>query len=209
MENNWGDKLDVRYYLAKKLSLLNGKRFLDVACGNGYLLQALNDSNEKYGIDLDQNTVKEALSRNPTAKIIQANLYNLPFKNEFFDVVQMASVIPNADFADDETKRQENQRKAIAEACRVLKKGGTLFLATANNKFYKTTKMAYEEIDSLLKHLFNYTIRGWNPFPKFPFFLPARLLKHVPGWFSFLEWLSEKGFNNTKSKFFFVEAIKK
>ena len=209
MQTNWGDRLDVRYYLVNRLSHLQGKKVLDVACGNGYLLEALSDSNEKYGIDESQDAVKESKRRSPKAKVLKASMFKLPFKNDFFDVAIMANVIPNADFYGVPEKRRHNQEKAIGEVARVLKKNGVLYLTTPNNAFYKSSKVSFAELDALLKPWFNYKIKGWNPFPKFPFFLPARVLKHVPGWFSLLRALSEKGLFGKKSKFFFVEAVKK
>ena len=209
MKTNWGDRLDVRYYLMKRLSSMQGKKVLDVACGNGYLLKALPESNEKYGIDSSGESVSNARKESPDSKVLKASMYRLPFKNDFFDTVVMANVMPNADFKAHDEKREHNQKKAVAEAWRVLKKKGTLFLTTPNNAFYKTVKVEYQELDSLLKPFFDYKIRGWNPFPKFPYFLPARVLKHFPGWFSLLEWMTEKNLFAKKSKFFFVEAVKK
>ena len=201
MQTNWGDRLDVRYYLIKRLSSLRGKRVLDIACGNGYLLKALPYGNQKYGIDASEEAVKSSKAAEPEATVKKASLYHLPFKGDFFDVVVMANVIPNADFGS-KGKREGNQKKAVAEAWRVLKKKGVLLLTTPNNAVYKTVKVEYQELDSLLKPFFDYKIMGWNPFPKFPFFLPARVLKHVPGWFSLLEWMTEKGLFAKKSKFF-------
>ncbi len=208
-ENDWGDKLDVRYYLARKLSVLEGKKVLDVGCGKGLLLKVLKNSNEKYGVDSAEKAVREVKRLNPNAVIKKASMYRLPFPSNWFDVVVMANVVPNADFPAPKRTRRKNQEQVMREVARVLKKNGVLFLTTPNNAYYKTVKLSYEELDSLLKPYFRYKIKGWNPFPKFSYFLPARVLARIPGWFSLLAWLCEKGFFAKTSKFFYVEAIKK
>ncbi len=201
----------MRYYLARRLSKIGGKKVLDIGCGKGLLLAVLGDSNEKHGVDSDARAVREAKAKklNQKAVIKKASMYRLPFPPNWFDVVVTANVVPNADFPAPEKTRRENQEKAVREAARVLKKGGVLFLTTPNNAFYKSVKLSFEELDSLLKPCFRYEIKGWNPFPRFPFFPPARVLRLIPGWFGLLAWLCEKGFFRRSSKFFYVEAVKK
>jgi SAM-dependent methyltransferase len=202
----WGDHLDVRFFLARRLQEFEGKKILDVGCGPGVLLSELPGSNEKFGVDSDAGLARSAKKLNPKAVVKRASMYRLPFPKNFFDVVVMANVVPGADFLVPPKHRSALQKKALSEVARVLKRDGVLFLTTPNNSYYKTNKLSFNELDALLKPLFEFEIKGWNPFPKFPFFLPARVLARVPGWFSFLARLCLKGFFAKSSKFFYVEA---
>jgi len=180
--------------LAKQLKALQGKRVLDVGCGKGLLLEVLPNSNEKYGIDLDKQALKIAVAMNPSAKISRASMYALhPFKKNFFDVVILANVIELAatDF-DSKPNRKAHQDKLLSEIARVLKPHGTLFLTTPNERRFHGRKLDFDELKSALNKRFDFEIMGWNPFPSYPYFLPSRLLKHVPGYFASLEFLCEK-----------------
>ncbi len=208
LDTDWGDRLDVRYYLAEKLGDLNQKKILDIGCGKGYLLSVIPQDNEAFGIDVNETSLAEARSRNPTADIRHASMLELPFADGKFDVVYMANTLPHADFSMP-GNRKADQELAVAEARRVLKKGGTFFLTTPNNARYHSVKATYDELDALLKPHFQYVIRGWNPFPKWPYFAPSRALVRVPGWYALLKRLSEGGRFAHSGKFFFVQARKK
>ncbi len=214
--SDWGDSLDVRFYLAKRLSSIRGKKVLDVGCGQGLLLSVIDQSNEKFGVDYDGLKVQNAEKNSITlgagkAKVFKASMYRLPFKSNFFDVVVCANVVPGADFPVAGSQRKL-QRKMVSEAARVLKKGGSFFLTTPNNVWYERWRRSgfvnYADLDALLKPHFRCEVKGWNPFPPYPYFLPARVLRAVPGWFSLLSFLCEKNFFRKSSKFFYTRAIK-
>jgi len=215
MITDWGDQLDVRLYLSKKLRSIERKRVLDVGCGQGFLLSQVPESNEKYGVDISEFALAQTKTKIPRALVKKASMYRMPFKSGFFDVVIMANVIPNVDFSCPGNAKK-NQRKALGEAARVLKKGGMLFLTAPNAAWFgkyqpgsARKRLEYGELEVLLKPDFKGGIKGWNPFPPFPYFLPARVLRRIPGWFSFLSWICEKGFFNQKGKFFYTLALKK
>jgi ubiquinone/menaquinone biosynthesis C-methylase UbiE len=194
----WGDHVDVRFYVYKRLQQLRGKRVLDIACGGGILLTALDASNEAHGLELDHS--KAAAARKLTkAKIVEGSMLKLPYKNGYFDVVVLTNVLPGFDFAGTEKERH----KAVAEAKRVLRKGGTLLLTTPNAEWYRTEKADEADLEPLLEGT-AYKVRGWNPFPRW---LPTRLLALVPG---MMNWLEKDMLNNEPNgrKSFYVEAVK-
>ncbi|MBI5035934.1 class I SAM-dependent methyltransferase [Candidatus Micrarchaeota archaeon] len=200
----WGDWLDVRFYLAGRLQRLHDKKILDIACNAGMVLSEIPEDNQTYGIDLDAKALKAAKAIAPKAKTKKASMYKLPYPKASFDAVVCANVLPGADFVF-HGNRLKPQKKLMKEVKRVLKKGGKLYLTTPNDAFYHDGKETLQELEQILDG-FDYTLQGWNPFPRFPFFLPARLLVRIPGWFSLLRFLSEKGFFRRTSKYFYVEA---
>lgn len=208
-EQWWGDHIDVRFYLISKLKAIVNKRILDVGCNAGILLSEIPENNEKHGIDIDVNLVKKAKSLNKRANLILASMFYLPYKDNSFDVVICAHVVPYADFSVPEGKEKELQNKMIREVHRVLKKDGMLLLTTPNKAYYKApTKMSYEDLKKLLEPYFDFKIFGWNPFPSFPYFLPTRVLMKIPRILQILGFLMDKKILLRKSKSFFIVAKK-
>ncbi len=198
----WGDWLDVRFYLRERLSLLRGKRVADVGCGAGLILSGAGPSNELVGIDPDAAVLKLAKSFAPNARFVRGYSRRLPAHS--FDVVVLANVVETVG----------NREALLKEVRRLLKKRGKLFLTTPNrgHPAYagKPGKLSFRELESLLDSSgFTYSVKGWNPFPPWPFFLPNRVLARMPGWYSLLKWLCEGGRFPRSSKYFFVEAVKR
>jgi len=73
----------------------NGRKLLDVGCGDGSLAKALNlNKNFKLtGVDIFEQYLKKARKTGLYEKLIKADVRNLPFKEEKFDVVFCAHLI--------------------------------------------------------------------------------------------------------------------
>ena len=101
----------------------NGKRVLDLGCGNGcYTEEIARRADYVCGIDLHMphlQAFREAIPR------VQGSGEDLPFASESFDVVTMIEVLEHTDC----------DTKVLAECFRVLKPGGLLALFVPN-KFY-------------------------------------------------------------------------
>jgi len=209
----WGDDLDVRFYLLKRIRNCKNKKMLDIGCNIGLSLTFLDKTNEVTGIDIDEYCVKKAKEINPDKTIIKASMDNLPFEDNSFDVITMMNVIPYHDFLID--NKEEMIRNTFKEVHRVLKDNGTLYLSTPNGDsiYYGNTKATFKELNSYLKS-FSYDLKGWNCFPQItPSFFP-RKFQHIPPKlvykFNFVWEILERNLNKKveTSKYFYLEAKK-
>ncbi len=125
--DDYDNTLDGRYTLAFKEQLVktvvipDGGRVLDIACGNGRLLQMLSRAHHfsGYGTDISEKMVENARRINPSMIFETANCKTLPFEASFFDVVIVCAAFHHfpdiAGFA--------------KEAFRILKPHGMLYVA--------------------------------------------------------------------------------
>ena len=106
-------------------SLPKGAKVLDVGCGTGeHLHHAVERGFAAFGVEPAPAMLKVARANVPAAKVEQAVATELPFGDAQFDLVIMVEVLRYLDRADTE--------KALAEARRVLKPGGQLFVTLVN-----------------------------------------------------------------------------
>ncbi|HAM95368.1 TPA: hypothetical protein DCP81_00210 [Candidatus Azambacteria bacterium] len=97
-----------------------GKVCLDAGCGHGSLTYQLLQlgAKEVYGVDLKPAPKQGAFDRFGNVSFVQASLLDLPFENNFFDVVVCTGVLHHT----------LNPEKGFAEMTRVLKPGGRFVL---------------------------------------------------------------------------------
>ncbi len=95
---------------------------LDVGCGTGWLIDLLRKGRmaDYHGLDLAENMIEVAVSKNiPDAQFVVGKADELPYDNNRFDVVTCSQSFHH----------YPNQNAAMAEAYRVLKKGGLYILS--------------------------------------------------------------------------------
>lgn len=122
-------------------------KMLDVGCAYGFTLQRFPDSFEKFGADVSEHALGEAKKNLPNATLHLADAEaGLPFPENHFDIVVSNDVIEHL----------ENPRLAIENMCKVLKKGGILYISTPNFNWLRKNFFAYadrkEHHISLLTH---------------------------------------------------------
>jgi ubiquinone/menaquinone biosynthesis C-methylase UbiE len=130
---------DVREYALNLCPLLPNYGVLDTGCGRGELVLALSrlGLRQVVGIDLSQDSVNLSSQicnqqiSNGQISIQKMSATELEFSDATFDVIYMTDIV--------EHLSDLNLKKAISEAYRVLKPGGSLVihtLPTVNFKLY-------------------------------------------------------------------------
>jgi ubiquinone/menaquinone biosynthesis C-methylase UbiE len=107
--------------LLREVELHPDMTLLDVGCGTGALLKKIFNACEIncYGIDVEENMIREAKAKNTNMKFDIARCNNIPFPDKTFDVVTTCMAYHHFD----------NKKGFAKEAARVLKPGGMLYIA--------------------------------------------------------------------------------
>jgi len=119
------------YQLQNYVGDLHGKRMLDIGCGEGGLVVALNLRGfNAVGVDLNEKNIQISMLR-ARKHGLRGSIFKkgdaraLPFDNDSFAVLTFISVLEHIG----------STREILHEASRVLKKDGYLF-ATVPNKYW-------------------------------------------------------------------------
>ena len=135
-EQNWADSvagdMELHYspgrtweaFARSALRLLDPGDVLDIASGDGVLAELLAPHSDRY-ICLDAsrrvvNAATERLRVHPNVEVREGDMHALPFDDESFDLVVMMHALTYAN----------RPAAAVAEAARVLRKGGRLLLSS-------------------------------------------------------------------------------
>jgi ubiquinone/menaquinone biosynthesis C-methylase UbiE len=108
-------------FLCEHVTLKEGDRILDVACGNGRLLRMISRkaSIEAYGIDISDEMIGVAKEQNPDIHFSVSEADKMNFDDAFFDVITVCCAFHH--FVAPEA--------FMKEAFRILKPGGRLYIA--------------------------------------------------------------------------------
>ncbi len=128
----WRFGQDRRLDLIARYADLKGKRILDAGCGVGmYVRKFRRFSEHVAGVELDESRAAEGGQDLPG--IACASVEALPFADATFDVVLSHEVLEHV--GDD--------RRAVAEALRVLRPGGRLVVFVPNRRWLFETHGVY------------------------------------------------------------------
>ena len=204
----WGDRLDARFLVVDRLRFLAGARVLDIGCNAGIILSEVPEKNQRFGLDRSAAVLELARKLNPSVPLVNGDMLALPYRDASADVVIYCGML--------EVPSDDQKTEAVRETARVLAPGGRLYLTTVNRRYrrYRNTSspiraVTAEQLHALLSPHFDFTIRGFNPFPPFPYFLPNAILARVPGIWRLLVALMERNIATNASCMFVVEGTRK
>lgn len=176
--NRWkADEFDVRYYLISQLKKIVNKSVLDIGGAIGIICSEMDHSNFRVVIDIAfDDLIKCKRDTDPTIHPVCASFTNLPFRDNYFEIVNNSHIIEitkdmdvkNGHKSNNNLEKYPTVKKYLSEIYRVLHKGGTVFLTTPNNAYYKETKLYYDELKTEISNVFeDYKILFFNTYPKF------------------------------------------
>ena len=126
--------------MRRRIGPLDGRRLLDIGCGTGFVLQALERAGaDAWGIDMHLAALDHARTR-VAGPLLWSQAARLPFLDDF-DVVSLFDVIEHA--ADDVA--------VLSEAARVLRPGGSVVVTVPAGPHMWT------QYDSVIGHKRRYT----------------------------------------------------
>ncbi len=132
---------------------------LDVGCGEGFTLNRLKEHNigkRLEGLEYSKDAISLGKQLYPDIKITQGSIYELPYKDNSFDLVLCTEVLEHL----------EEPEKALKELERVSKK--YLAISVPNEPFFMFAQMVrgknWSRFGNDIEHINHWTMLG---FPKF------------------------------------------
>lgn len=113
--------------LINQIKLIKPRTVLDVGCGEGFVLKKIKTSGAKAkleGIEYLDEAIKLGRKINPDIKIRKGSIYNLPYKDNSFDLVICTEVLEHL----------EDPFQGLIELVRVSKKN--IIVSVPNEPFF-------------------------------------------------------------------------
>jgi len=122
-------------------------KVLDIGCSSGLLIRDLNKTGfpNVRGIDISKDAVNLSKSIKINS-VTHSDAQKTKFRNQEFDIIIASDILEHLD----------DDKKALKEWCRILKKDGTLIVFTPAFKFL------WSSHDAANQHKTRYTLSGLN-----------------------------------------------
>lgn len=138
---NIGRREILKSVFNQHLVFKRGLSILDIGCGAGGNIKILGDFGSVTGLDISEEALKFAKTHRAFKDLVMGDAEHLPFQNESFDLVSAFDVLEHV----------PNDRQAIQEMFRVLKKGGFALITVPAHRWL------WSRHDEALHHLRRYT----------------------------------------------------
>lgn len=128
----WGFGQERRLNIVRRYVALENRRILDIGCGIGAYVEAFRRfSPFVWGVDVDDAKIAEASATLPDLSVAPAE--SLPYDDNYFDIAFLHEVIEHV----------TDDRRAIAEACRVVAPEGRIIIFAPNRLYPFETHGCY------------------------------------------------------------------
>lgn len=118
-----------KFYFSFSKDFIKGKKVLDLGSWTGpYTTLIYGLAKEIYAVDVEEKALKVLKKNLPRVKTFRSSSNSLPFRDGEFDVLTFWDVIEHIPVG--------TELLTLKEINRVIKKGGTLFLATVRKNFW-------------------------------------------------------------------------
>ena len=125
----------------QKLTIDSNTVLLDAGCGSGLFLSMTSlDKTNVYGIDASAGLLQLAKNRNPQGTFLIEDLEDIPYGDEYFDVVTGFNSF----------QFSGNRLSALNQAKRVTKKGGYIVIAIWDEPRFSDASSVFASLSSLL-----------------------------------------------------------
>jgi 2-polyprenyl-3-methyl-5-hydroxy-6-metoxy-1,4-benzoquinol methylase len=147
--------------LAKEIDKLKISSIFDAGCGEGFTLEFLRKQGigQKYeGIDFLKTAIEIGQKVHPKVKLVQASIYELPYKTNSFDVILCTEVLEHL----------ENPQEAVKELFRVSKK--YVLASVPNEPIFMGSNFLrgknWSRFGNDIEHINHWTFFGFENFVK-------------------------------------------
>ncbi len=135
----------------------SNKKFLDIGCGIGSQLKAIEgfDNLDTYGVDISERGIEIAIRNVNGSRFIIANAEDMPFKDRSFHYIANLGSIEHFIHPD----------RAVREISRLISADGQVIIMVPNTFFYKDIWAAYKTGNRLYRnqsHEIFATFKEWE-----------------------------------------------
>ena len=177
----WGDFFDSRFYIAHLISKNETDIILDIGCGAGVLLHFAK-SRFKIGIDVNLESLKTAKNNGFKMELIQADVHNLPLRDDYFENILAIQIISQFDKPEERLKICNEVKRLAAKNSEILIVGPNKKSKHIRKKHVELPTSSYTHYTEIMNYFdtdFQVIVEGYGPFSKIIMY-PLKIIYKIP-----------------------------